>query len=219
MWSKLSRRLHQFANPDTDGRGILQSDRNYSLTPCCFRCLHRQLGKPAKAAKFHDSHDRLERQNVDMGIARVVLHLSPTDAAYIAGIVDGEGTISLTRRHRNENRQLEVSISNTDINLLQFVKERIGAGQISKKRTYRINHTASATYSVSNRQALSLLEQLYPYLKTYKAERARLALAHYLELTPRNGFYTDEILRKRDIFIKTFLRANPLNQDDGHPNT
>jgi hypothetical protein len=147
-----------------------------------------------------------------MGTARVMLPLSSTDAAYIAGIVDGEGTISLTRRHRNENRQLEVSISNTDIALLQFVKERVGAGRVTNKRTYRINHTASATYSISNRQALCLLGQLYPYLRTYKAERARMVLTHYLELTPRNGFYTAEIASKRELFIKEFLRANPLNR-------
>lgn len=34
-----------------------------------------------------------------------------TDAAYIAGLIDGEGTVTLTRKHRNENRQLCVSIS------------------------------------------------------------------------------------------------------------
>lgn len=152
-----------------------------------------------------------------MGTARVVLQLSSTDAAYIAGILDGEGTISLTRRHRNENRQLEVSVSNTDIALLQFVKQRVGAGRITNKRTYRVNHTASATYLISNRQALSLLGQLHPYLRTYKAERARLALAHYLELTPRNGFYTAEIARKREQFIHKFLRANPLNRTDQPP--
>jgi hypothetical protein len=32
--------------------------------------------------------------------------LSKTDAAYIAGLIDGEGTVTLTRKHRNENRQI-----------------------------------------------------------------------------------------------------------------
>ncbi len=31
--------------------------------------------------------------------------LVPTEAAYIAGLIDGEGTITLTRKHRDENRQ------------------------------------------------------------------------------------------------------------------
>jgi len=145
-----------------------------------------------------------------MAKARIVRQLSTTNAAYIAGIIDGEGTISLTRRHRNENRQLEVSISNTDMALLQFVKECIGAGRISSKGTYRHNHSASATYSISNRQALCLLRQINPYLRTYKAKRAGLILENYLKLTPRNGFYTPEITRLREEFVERFLRANPL---------
>jgi len=37
---------------------------------------------------------------------RKVKKLSREEAAYIAGIIDGEGTISLTRKHRGEHRQL-----------------------------------------------------------------------------------------------------------------
>lgn len=44
--------------------------------------------------------------------------LTRIDAAYIAGLVDGEGTITLTRKHRHENRQLAVTISNTEKPLL-----------------------------------------------------------------------------------------------------
>ena len=46
---------------------------------------------------------------------RTINSLSPTDTAYIAGLIDGEGTVTLCRKHRNENHQLAISISNTDI--------------------------------------------------------------------------------------------------------
>lgn len=51
-----------------------------------------------------------------MGMAtyRKVRRLSRAEAAYIAGVIDGEGTISLTRKHRGEFRQLAVSISSTE---------------------------------------------------------------------------------------------------------
>jgi hypothetical protein len=39
--------------------------------------------------------------------------MPPTIAAYVAGLVDGEGTITLTRLHAGENRRLVVSIANT----------------------------------------------------------------------------------------------------------
>ena len=116
--------------------------------------------------------------------------LIPEDAAYIAGLIDGEGTISLSKKHKFDNRQLVVSISNTERNLLNYVQETVGAGRITNKRTSRVNHTPSFTYSISNRQALDLLKQITPYLKSYKFGRATLVLDHYVRLTPRNGRYT-----------------------------
>lgn len=116
--------------------------------------------------------------------------LHPTEAAYIAGLIDGEGTITLTRKHRNENRQLAISISNTDRGLLEYVRNACGTGKITTKRTTRREHTPSFTYAVYNRQALNLLAQVQPWLRTYKADRCRLILRDYLKLTPRNGKYS-----------------------------
>ena len=39
--------------------------------------------------------------------------LPAASAAYIAGLIDGEGTITLTRLHAGANRRLVVSIANT----------------------------------------------------------------------------------------------------------
>ena len=118
----------------------------------------------------------------------------------MAGLIDGEGTITLTRMHRHENRRLVVSISNNDVSLLRFVKTNVGAGRITTKRTYSERHARSFTYQVSSRQALALLRQLSRYLKTYKAERARLALSDYLRLTPRNGRYKPDVSASRREF-------------------
>ena len=49
-----------------------------------------------------------------MSSYRQVSSLSPTDAAYVAGIIDGEATITLSRKHAGESRQLVISISNTE---------------------------------------------------------------------------------------------------------
>jgi len=129
-----------------------------------------------------------------------VKSLDQTDAAYIAGLIDGEGTVTLSRRHRSENRQLVVSISNTDRPLLEYVLDTVGAGKITGKRTYQSHHTASYTYTISNRQALALLNQIFRYLKTYKSKRSDLILRDYIRLTPRNGHYSAEIKRARTDF-------------------
>ncbi len=80
-----------------------------------------------------------------MASYRKVALLSLPDAAYIAGLIDGEGTITLSRRHANENRQLVVSISNNEKPLLDYVLTTIGAGKISNKRKTQAHHADSFT--------------------------------------------------------------------------
>jgi len=137
------------------------------------------------------------------------LKLNHTDAAYIAGIIDGEGTISLSRKHKSDNRQLVISISNTERQLLDYVIQIVGAGKLTNKKTSKDMHTPSFTYSITNRQALDLLEQIKPYLKTYKFSRAELVLSGYIRLTPRNGKFNDNILIEREDFINKFFRLSP----------
>jgi LAGLIDADG endonuclease len=132
-------------------------------------------------------------------------NLSKSDAAYIAGLIDGEGTITLTRKHKQENRQLGVTISSTEIGLLQFVKSATGVGKITNKKSGKILHAPSFAYAVYNRQALALLEQIQPYLKSYKKLRGRLILGEYLNLTPRNGKYSAELLAKKVEFERAVL--------------
>jgi hypothetical protein len=143
-------------------------------------------------------------------VYKTTLTLNPDIAAYIAGLIDGEGTVTLTRRHANESRQLVISVANTELPILQFLRDHIGAGKITRKRIVSSRHTPSFCYAVSNRQALALLEQVTPYLRSYKRRRAQLVLARYMELTPRNGKYDPALLRRRAGFELEVLsiRAN-----------
>jgi hypothetical protein len=134
--------------------------------------------------------------------------LSEADASYIAGLVDGEGTLALSRRHAKDRRQLVLSIANTELCLLEFVLLRAGVGKITRKRTAESRHTPSYVYSVSNRQALSLVAQLHPYLQSHKRKRAALALSRYVSLTPRNGKYTLELEEERAAFEQEFMAVS-----------
>jgi hypothetical protein len=135
--------------------------------------------------------------------------LSECDAAYLAGLVDADGTVTVTRKHRNENRHPALSISNTDIDLLKFVSEKVGAGKITSKRVVHQNHTPSFAYVVYNRQALNLIKQIQPFLQTYKAKRAELIIRNYLALTPRNGKYNKNMLLARKSFEEEVLLIKP----------
>jgi hypothetical protein len=138
-------------------------------------------------------------------MVKTVSRLVPPEAAYIAGLVDGEGTITLTRAHRNENRRLVVCISNNELPILRFAKSTIGAGKITSKRKAKAHHGKSFTYQVSSRQALDLLQQIVGFMHSYKATRARLALQKYRLLTPRNGKYSTLQSEARLEFEQAFL--------------
>lgn len=135
--------------------------------------------------------------------------LDVADAAYIAGIIDGEGTITLTRKHRNENRQLAITISSNERCLLEFIQQSVGAGKITNKRTTKAEHAPQFTFAVHNRQALALLKQVAPYLRSYKRNRATLILQDYLRLTPRNGRYTEQQKVEREQFEQLVLGITP----------
>jgi hypothetical protein len=138
-------------------------------------------------------------------VFKVARTLTIDEAAYLAGLIDGEGTISLSRRHANERRQLVVSISSTERELVDWAVDATGVGKITRKRTSSNKHAPGLTYSVSNRRALAVLKQVIPYLRSYKRLRARLVLEQYVALTPRNGKYTDSLSQRRAAFERTFL--------------
>lgn len=138
-------------------------------------------------------------------MAKIVKQLSPVAAAYLAGLLDGEGTITLTRKHKGENRQIVVSIANTERKLLEWALSAVGAGRITAKRAYSDKHRSSYAYQIANTQALQLLSQVLPYLHSYKRLRAQLALEKYQALTPRNGRYSPKLLAEREKFIQEFL--------------
>ena len=132
-------------------------------------------------------------------------NLSPLDAGYLAGLIDGEGTITLSRRNLNKHRALVVNVSNTELRISEHVQEITGVGKINNKRIAKAHHTPSFTYQVANRQALDILKQIAEHLRSYKADRDHLALQDYTRLTPRNGRYTPAQLQERTQFIEKFL--------------
>lgn len=106
-----------------------------------------------------------------MATYKATRQLAQCDAAHIAGLVDGEGTIGLSRRHARERRQLVVSIANTEHQLLDFVLESVGAGKITRKRVVKSHHKpklhfryfqSSGARSVTADRTLSALLQSSP---------------------------------------------------------
>ncbi|MFE7150546.1 LAGLIDADG family homing endonuclease, partial [Heyndrickxia sporothermodurans] len=57
------------------------------------------------------------------------------EASYVAGIIDGEGSITLTRMHEKENRRPCITIASTDKELLIYIQSITG-GTINNKKNY-----------------------------------------------------------------------------------
>ncbi|MEH7744659.1 LAGLIDADG family homing endonuclease [Neobacillus drentensis] len=129
------------------------------------------------------------------------------EAAYIAGIIDGEGTITLTRMHEKEHRRPCITIASTDKELLIYLQV-ITEGTINNKKNYNPErHKDSYTLSIKNKETvLSLLNHVTPYLRVdKKRNRAIWILKHYELVTPRNGKYTKVLLEKKIAFENSFF--------------
>lgn len=109
--------------------------------------------------------------------------LTETQAAYIAGFLDGEGSIIIV--HKKPTRySLRVSISQSARarQVLDWISEVTGIGaSINKNPTKGENHAVGLTWVCNSYAAETLLAQLFPYL-IVKRQQAELAIDFHNKL-------------------------------------
>lgn len=129
--------------------------------------------------------------------------------AYLAGLFDGEGTVTLTKDSTYDRFRIPVlSMSSTSLNLLELCKQTFG-GSISKQKTYKDHHKQSWSWKVSNRRAIVAAEQLIPYIQEpAKKRRLQLIISTYLSVTQRNGRYNEEMLKAKLAFEHQFFHPS-----------
>lgn len=128
-----------------------------------------------------------------------------TIIAYAAGLIDGEGTITLTKQGKGKTRSAAVTMSSTTIELLEFMKSHFG-GHIIKLKSTNPNWKQAWHWQISYNRSLEVLELVAPYLlEPRKRQRAELILLKYKAVTPRNGQYTSELLEDRVQFETEFF--------------
>lgn len=145
---------------------------------------------------------------INIGQGVVMTHLQKefkmsVDLAYAAGLIDGEGTITLMRKRVRERRSPMVSVSSTTLELLEFMKYTFGGHIIALRKT---KHKQAWHWQVSHDVAISVIEQVYQYLREpEKKRRAQLIITEYKNVTPRNGKYTPELNVAREMFEAEFF--------------
>ena len=90
-----------------------------------------------------------------MAIAASSMRLSKDDAACIAGLIYGEGTITLSRLHAREQRRLVVSIASTELVLEQYLALTPRNGRYSPELLARRSQFESRLLSMRARRDIS----------------------------------------------------------------
>ncbi len=136
--------------------------------------------------------------------------MKKTDLNYAAGLMDGEGSIMLTKITKGKHRAPNVAISSTTHELLEFMKELFG-GHISNKKNYATHHKKSWVWQLSYNAAYNFCKIISPYLKEpEKKRRAELIVKLYKAVTPRNGKYTTQQLQERVLFEEEFFEGSQV---------
>lgn len=133
--------------------------------------------------------------------------MEEAEKAYLAGIVDGEGTVTLMKHHKNETPTPSVSVANCNMKLLKWIKARVGGVIVSKKK-YKTYHTDSFAWSVRQDRAIRLLGEIRGYL-IVKRPQAQLIVNRYKAVTHRTGRYTPGMLAKK---MRLVAQIRALNQ-------
>lgn len=133
--------------------------------------------------------------------------MTSEEKAYIAGIIDGEGSIMLLKFHNNQFPSPCISVSSSTLELLEWIKLKANVGTIKGKKNYNLDkHKDSYTYIDKYDEAIELLKELLPYLIIEaKWKRAILILERYKQVTPRNGRYSPEKLKMKNAFYEEFM--------------
>jgi hypothetical protein len=139
-------------------------------------------------------------------------------AEYLAGFVDGEGSLSLSRIPRGQSHEycLRVSIANTDTSILQAIHKDWGGTIHSMGRPRRPKWKPGFGLIWTNAAAAHLLGRIEPHLRT-KSHRARVLLefaAHVRECKRRRDDlgrllpHSKEEMKFREAFFSRLKRLN-----------
>jgi len=127
------------------------------------------------------------------------------DRIYTAALVDGEGSVTLTKHQGNEHRFPGLTVPSTTYVFMAFLKRTFG-GHISTKKRYKKTYSKSWVWAVRTDRALRVLSAIVPFMKEpEKVRRINLLLKYYKKVTPRNGKYTAKLLKEKKKFESRFF--------------
>jgi hypothetical protein len=127
--------------------------------------------------------------------------LSEFELGYIVGLFEGEGSIIFTASKRKNNPRkfeayIHLTITNTNIKLLENTKKILGFGNIRLHFKGDEKWKRSYTYSITSKEKIRLfLEKVSPFL-IEKSDKCKAALK-WLEMRKESNYrrYTEEEIK------------------------
>jgi len=134
---------------------------------------------------------------------------------YLAGIVDGEGTIRLHKANHTYFR-LSLRVANNDLHLMEFLKENFGGGfWIVHKAGAQGNNKQSYCWEITGKKLYEILNGLKDYC-IVKKEQVALGIRYSEALWKRDRLGLDEeVIENRDKMVKVFSMLNRRGNEKG----
>ncbi len=127
--------------------------------------------------------------------------LTELEKSYLAGLIDGEGSVTITKRMRwattgTYQYNLQVIVSNTSLKLLGWLKQKLpGAGSYTHNRFSEAHPhwRLSFTFQLNGKGAWEFLKLIEPYL-VIKKEQAVLGIEFGLTKGFQQGLKLSEYI-------------------------
>ncbi len=126
------------------------------------------------------------------------------DKIYIAGFVDGEGSIMINcYKPKHKERKAfrgRFEVANTNKPIIEYIKNRFDLGEIRQYKKRSLKHKQAYYFQIGKQQEIiKALEQILPYLKI-KQEQAKILIEWCkLRRSSRRNYTTYEMCLAKKI--------------------
>ena len=114
---------------------------------------------------------------------KVALKSKWTELSYIAGFIDGEGSIFVSLTN-GKPHSLVVAVTNTNKAILEYCYNLFQVGHMNQNRRANFKHKIAWVWKTTGNGARKVLKHIYPFLRV-KENQAKLALAYPVHKTSK----------------------------------
>lgn len=146
------------------------------------------------------------------------MEYEPWRLAYLAGLIDGEGCVTLHQHTPSSNNMTtELQVSNTNKKLMLWLVENFPEGSLTpvplSSRGKERDWAQGYRWSLRGQKSLPLLRAVLPYLVIKKRQMELLIEFLSPDLCPGKGVkYTDHQINERVRILNEVRRLNQLNR-------